>query len=273
MRTAAAILLLAASLQAQVQPDTLPPQLRDAGMDQKLDAQAPLDLDFRDEAGRAVKLSQYFGKRPVVLSLVYYDCPMLCNLVLNGEVRTLRTLTFDAGKEFEALTISFDPREKPDLAMQKKESYIEKYRRAGAEGGWHFLTGNEDSIRRLTHAVGFRYSYDPKSGQFAHASGLIVLTPQGKVSKYFYGVEFSGRDLRLGLVDAASGKIGTVADQVLLFCFHYDPLTGKYGPAVFLAVRFLGLLTMLSLATYMIFMLRQDANQAKKRSLGLGVRI
>ena len=243
--------------------DKLPPQLREVGIDQKLNEQVPLDLAFHDETGRSVNLGDYFSKRPVILSLVYYDCPMLCTLVLNELVRSMRALPFDPGKEFEAVTVSFDPRETPALAAAKKQTYLEHYRRPGAAAGWHFLTGDETAVRRLTQAVGFRYKFDPNNSQFAHASGIMVLTPEGKMSRYFYGVEYSSRDLRLGLVEAAALKIGSPVDQVLLYCFHYDPVTGKYGMAIMNTVRLAGLLTVLALGTYLALMFYQDSR--KKR--------
>lgn len=231
-------------------------------IDQKLDAQIPLDLEFKDEAGRDVHLQDYFGQRPVVLVMAYYECPMLCTLVLNGLVRALNVVNLDMGKDFDVVTVSFDPGETPDLAAAKKASYVSQYRRTGAEEGWHFLTGSEDSIRRLTDAVGFRYAYDAKRDEYAHASAIMVATPDGKLSKYFYGVEYSGRDLRLGLVDASERRIGSAVDFVLLWCYHYDPLTGKYGLAIIRAVRVAGALTVLALAGFVIRALRQDRRVA-----------
>ena len=251
------LLLFAAALPAQ-NKNQLPPQLRDVGIDQKLDAQVPLDLAFRDETGRAVRLGDYFGKRPVVLSLVYYDCPMLCTLVLNGMVRGLRAIPFEPGKDFEAVTVSFDPHETPALAAAKKRTYLDRYRRPGAEAGWHFLTGGEASIRPLTQAVGFRYTYDPEIKQFAHASGIMLLTPEGRVSRYFYGLEYSARDMRLGLVEASANKIGSPVDQVLLYCFHYDPVTGKYGMVIMNTVRMAGVATVLALGLFLGIMFRQE---------------
>ena len=231
------------------------------GFDQKLNSQLPLDLWFKDETGKSVQLQQYFGDKPVILSLAYYDCPMLCTLVLNGLVRTLRALSFSAGNEFTVLTVSFDPREKPPLAAEKKKTYLESYRRAGAEEGWHFLTGEADAIKKLTSAVGFRYVYDEQSKQFAHASGILVLTPQGKISHYFYGIEYAPRDVRLGLVEASAGKIGSAVDQVLLLCFHYDPAAGKYGVFIFRMVQVAGLVTLLLLGLYVFTMLRRERRQ------------
>jgi protein SCO1/2 len=231
------------------------------GFDQKLDEQIPLALTFIDETGKAVQLQEYFGDKPVILSLAYYDCPMLCTLVLNGLVRTLRTLSFSAGQEFNVVTVSFDPREKPPLAAEKSKTYLQAYHRPGAERGWRFLTGDENNIQKLTRAVGFRYIYDQRSNEFAHASGIVVLTPQGKISKYFYGIEYSPRDVRLGLVEASAGKIGSAVDQILLLCFHYDPAAGKYGLIVMRVVQGSGLLTLLALGSYIFVMLRRERRQ------------
>lgn len=227
------------------------------GIDQKLNAQAPLNAEFRDEAGRAVRLREYFdGTRPVILTLNYYECPMLCSLELNGLVRTLRQIPFTAGKEFTIVTVSFDPLEKPSLARLKKTAYLDDYGRAGATSGWHFLTGDDGPIRELTEAVGFRYRYDPVSRQYAHASGIVVLTPAGKVARYFYGIEYSPRDLRLALVDASAGAIGSPVDQVLLLCYQYNPATGKYAVFVTKSLRIGGLLTVIALAGFIFHLAR-----------------
>jgi protein SCO1/2 len=249
-------ILLAAGL-AHAQP-SLPPVLRPVGFDQRLDEQVPLDLEFRDEAGRAVRLGDCFGGKPVILVLAYFKCPMLCTEVLNGLVRALLDLPLEIGKDFRVVTVSFDPRETPEMAAAKKKTYLERFARPGAEAGWHFLTGEERAIRRLTEAVGFRYVYDPKNDQFAHASGIVVLTPAGKVSRYFYDIRYSPRDLRLGLVEASAGRIGSPVDRILLYCFHYDPLEGKYGPAVMNFVRLGGVLTLLALGTFMAVLWRRE---------------
>jgi len=222
------------------------------GIEQRLNESVPLDLVFRDETGAQVRLGDYFGKKPVILSLVYLKCPMLCTLVLNGLVRSLRATSFDAGREFEVITVSFDPRETAETAATMKRVYMEEYRRPGAEQGWHFLTGDEASIARLTEAVGFRYKYDPESGQFAHASGIMVLTPKGRIAQYFYGLEYSARDLRISLVESAENKIGSPVDQVLLYCFRYDPAKGKYGLVIMKALRVAGVGTVLGLATVIL---------------------
>jgi protein SCO1 len=240
----------------QAQP-VLPPSLREVGFDQRLNEQVPLDLVFRDENGKSVRLRDCVGGKPVILVLAYYRCPMLCTEVLNGLVRALLDLPFNAGKEFTILTVSFDPRETPELASAKKKTYLERYGRPGAEEGWRFLTGEEDSIKQLTEAVGFRYKYDPRSDQFAHASGIMILTPDGKISRYFYDVRYSPRDLRLGLVEASQNKIGTPVDQILLYCFHYDPAEGKYGPVVMNFVRAGGVLTLLGIGMFLVVLSRK----------------
>jgi protein SCO1 len=228
----------------------LPAPLREVKFEQKLDSQVPLDAVFHDEAGSSVRLGDLLHGRPAVLLLAYYECPMLCTQTLTGLTGALEALKFDAGREFEVLTISFDPSETHDLARAKKKTYLERYRRPTAEAGWHFLTGDEVPIQSVTEAVGFHAVWDAPASQWAHAAGIVVLTPQGRVSKYFYGVEYPPKDLRLALVEASNGKIGTVVDQLLLFCFHYDPSTGKYGAAVVNIVRAGGVLTLLALGTF-----------------------
>jgi protein SCO1/2 len=258
----AALLLCIAT--AASATETRPAVLEDVGIDQRLNEQVPLDLVFRDESGAPVRLGTYFGSKPVILSLAYYECPMLCTLVLNGLASALKVLSFDAGKEFEVVTVSFNPADTPALAAAKKQTYLKAYGRPGAAAGWHFLTGDAAAIEQLTRAVGFRYKYVPEQQQFAHAAGIMVLTPQGKLARYFYGVEFSPRDLRLGLIEAAQNKIGTAVDQLLLFCFHYDPATGKYGAIAMGSVRAAGVLTVLALATFLTVMLRRD--RARRRT-------
>ena len=237
----------------------LPAALRDVRIEQKLDQQLPLDLIFHDESGQEVKLGQYFGQKPVVLALVYYDCPMLCTQVMNGMVTSFRVLPFQVGKEFDVVTVSFDPRETSELAATKKKVYVnylpEKMRPA-AMNGWHFLTGDQENITKLTDAVGFHYHYDEATKQFAHASAIMVATPHGKLSRYFYGIEYSARDLRLGLIESAAEKIGSPVDQLLLYCYHYDPATGKYGAAVMKIMRIAGVITVLAIVV-MIFALKQ----------------
>lgn len=237
---------------------TRPDLLKDVGIDQKLNASIPLDLMFRDEHGQPVELSQYFGSKPVILTLVYYSCPMLCTQVLNGLDRSLKALPMEIGKDFNVVTVSIDPTEQPVLAEAKHALYTGIYGRPGAAYGWHFLTGDEPQIKQLANAVGFRYAYDPDSKQFAHAAGIMMLTPEGKLSRYFYGVQFPERDLRLGLVEASQGKIGSPVDQVLLFCYHYDPHTGKYGLLISRVIQLAGGLTVLIGGIFLIFLFRGE---------------
>jgi len=233
-----------------------PPGLKNVGIEQHLDEQIPPALTFRDEAGKAVTLEDYFGKKPMILNLVYYQCPMLCGEVLTGLESALRVLKFDVGKEFDVLTVSFDPKETPEMASAKKAEFLKRYGRPGAARGWHFLTGPAASIDALTKAAGFQYQYDPKSGQFAHATAIMVLTPEGKIAQYYYGVEFAPKDLRLGLIQASENKIGTVVDQVLLYCYHYDPDTGKYGAIISRVLQLAAGATVLILGTFLIVMFR-----------------
>ena len=227
-------------------------------IDQRLDTQIPLDLPFVDENGRDVKLGDYFGKRPIILALVYYECPMLCTQVLNGLVTTLGVMNFEPNREFDVVAVSFNPREGPGLASQKKAAYVERYGRPHTAPGWHFLTGTQASIARLTDAVGFRYEYDPEIKQFAHGAAIEVLTPRGVLSKYFYGIEYSARDLRLGLIEASEERIGSAIDDVLLFCYHYDPATGKYGAAVLRLVRLGAVATVVVFLSFLTVSLRRE---------------
>lgn len=227
-----------------------PAALRDVGFDQRLDAQVPLDVRLRDETGREVRLGDYFRDKPVLLSLAYYSCPMLCTLHLHGLASSLKALSMSAGKEFTVLTVSFDPRDTPERAVQKKKETLERYGRAGAERGWHFLTGDAEQIAALTAAVGFRTQYDEARGEYAHPAGIVLLTADGRVSRYLFGVDLAPRDLRLGLVETAERKIGTLVDQVLLFCFHYDPAMGRYSGIALSSVRIGGVLTVLALVAF-----------------------
>lgn len=226
--------------------DVRPELLKDVGIDQKLNDSVPLDLTFRDESGQTVKLAQFFGNRPVILSLVYYNCPMLCTQVLNGMERSLKDVPMDIGKQFSVVTVSIDPTERPTtLASAKRALYTGLYGRPGATQGWHFLTGDEPQIKQLANAAGFRYAYDPASKQFAHASAIMILTPEGKISRYLYGIQYATRDLRLGLVEASEGKIGTPVDQILLFCYHYDAASGKYSLLISRVLKAAGVFTIL----------------------------
>ena len=238
--------------------DDRPVALRNVDLEQKLGAQVPMDVEFRDEAGRTVSLKEYFGRRPVILSLVYYSCEDLCPLTLDALVRSMRPLAFNIGDQFDVITLSFDARDTPALAAAKKSDSVKQYSRPAAEDGWHFLTGDENAIRRLTEAVGFRYNYESDKDRFGHATGIILLTPGGKIARYFYGIEFSPRDLRLGLIEASANRIGSPIDQLLLFCYHYDPTTGKYSLLVTNIIRLGGVATVLALATFIVVMLRRD---------------
>jgi protein SCO1 len=235
---------------AQSEGNGLPEALKKIGIDQKLGDQLPLDTEVTMEDGRTVKFGSLFASgRPVVLALVYYECPMLCNEVLNGLTGSLKGISLDAGKDFDVIALSFDAREneKPGLAQNKKAAYMERYGRAGSEKGWHFLTATQPSIDAIANAAGFHYQWDEKSKQFAHAGGVMVVTPQGKMSRYFYGIDYAPRDLKLGLMDSADNKVGSVTDQMLLYCFHYDPSTGKYGLAILRVVRLGAVLTLLGM--------------------------
>jgi protein SCO1/2 len=244
---------------AQGQTTTgLPPALRDVGFDQRLGEAVPLDLPLRDEAGQAVRLGDYFGKKPVVFSLVYYECPMLCTLTLNGLASALGVLSFDAGKEFEIVTVSFDPRDTPEKAVAKKKAYLQRYKRPGAEAAWHFLTADAAAVERLTRAVGFRYAWDDETRQFAHPSGILVLTPEGRIARYLYGIEYAPKDLRLALIEASAGRIGSAVDQVVLYCYQYDPATGRYGAAIMRLVRAAGVATVLALAAFIATLHRRE---------------
>jgi protein SCO1/2 len=261
-----ALALLPPSAQAQLQGPVQdigvrPSLLKEVGIDQKLNQSIPLDLEFRDEHGKPVRLAEYFGQKPVILSMVYYNCPMLCTQVLNGLESSLKLIPMDTGKQFNVVTVSIDPTERPVLAEAKQALYTGLYGRPDAALGWHFLTGDEQQIRQLANALGFRYAYDPDSKQFAHASAIMLLTPQGKISRYFYGIQFPSRDLRLGLVEASEGKIGTPVDQVLLFCYHYDPSTGKYGLLISRLIQTAGAVTVLAIAA-LIFVLYKKEHYA-----------
>jgi len=235
-----------------------PELLKDVGIDQKLNESVPLDLTFNDEKGRPVELRQFFGSKPVVLSLVYYNCPMLCTQVLNGLEQSLKDISLDLGKDYEVITVSIDPTERSALASAKHELYTGLYGRPGGAEGWHFLTGAEPQIKQLASAVGFRYAYDPESQQFAHASAIMLLTREGKISRYFYGIKYPERDLRLGLVDASEGKIGSPVDAILLFCYHYDPNTGKYGLIISRVIQIAGALTILVVGGLIFILSRRE---------------
>jgi len=245
-----------------------PPGLQFVGIEQHLNAEVPGNLEFRDELGNTVKLGDYFGhRRPVILNLGYYQCPMLCSELLEGLVGSMKVLTLQLGRDFDVVTLSFDPRETTDMAAAKKRDIMKRYGRANAANGWHFLTGRADQIKILTDAVGFQYQFDPKTGQYAHATAIVLLTPDRHVAEYFYGVEFSPRDLRLGLVQASQGKIGNLTDFVLLYCYHYDPRVGKYGAVIGNVLKIGGIATTLILGTFVFVMYRADRSAAHR---GLG---
>ena len=251
------ILFVAAVATAQ---EVTPPSrvFNEVGIDQKLDAQLPLELEFLDDNGQKVALNGYFHDRPVVLAFVYYECPMLCTQVLNGMVETFRTMTLTAGEEFEVIAVSIDPTESPELAAEKKKHYLKAYGRSGVSEGWHFLTGDETTIRRLADTVGFRYVYDEKSGQYAHAAGIMVITPEGRIARYLYGIEYAALDLKFSLMEATEERIGSATDQLLLLCYHYDPSTGKYSMVVTNLLRAGGVVTLLVLGGFMLVMHRRD---------------
>ena len=259
--------VLAAALVSTVsaQQFGLPAMVRGVGIDQNLNAQIPLELMFKDETGQAVRLGQYFREKPVVLALVYYDCPMLCDMVLNGLTHTMEQISLNLGPDFDVVTVSFNPVETWQLAAAKKANYVEKYKRKGAAQGWHFLTGQADAIKKLADTAGFHYKYDPITKQFAHASGIMVLTPEGKIARYFYGIEYKPRDFRLGLVEASQHKIGDLADEVLLFCYHYDPMTGKYGSIIQNVTAVLGSATVVGLGALLFVLIRRGTDSERRR--------
>src|SRR5713226_8316130 len=261
----AALLALSTAAAAQTIPDSvgksssgLPAQLQNVGFEPPLNAQLPLDVNFRDESGRDVQLREYFGRKPVVLALVYYGCPMLCNQVEMGVVGSLKMLSFNPARDYEVLFVSFDPRETPDMAAKKKAAALSRFGRPETAAGWHFLTGKEEAVRAVASAANFRYSFDEKHNLFAHASGIMLLTPDGRISRYFYGVEYPSRDVRLGLVDASAGKIGTPIDRLLLYCFEYNPESARYSATILKIVRLGGLLTIVTIVAAILLFRRRD---------------
>jgi protein SCO1/2 len=236
----------------------VPQVLREIGFDQNIDQRVPLDTTFRDEAGATVRLGDFFGRKPVVMVFAYYDCPMLCTQVINGLSSALGVMSLNPGKDFEIVTVSFNPRDTPAAAAAKKAVYLDRYKRPGAAEGWHFLTGDQPQIDRLTKAAGFRYAWDAETKQYAHPSGVIVLTPDGRLSKYLFGIEYGPRDLRFGIVEASAGKVGTMADALLLYCYHYDPMTGRYGLVIMRTIRIAGAATVLALGAFIVVMVRRE---------------
>jgi protein SCO1 len=270
-----ALLLSSGAASAQAVPsgtgpaaEARPAVLENVGFRPQLNAPLPLDLAFRDETGRGLQLREYFTQKPVLLALVYYGCPMLCNQTEQGVVGALRMLSFNPGRDYQVVFVSFDPRESADMAAQKKESAMTHFRRPETASGWHFLTGSKESIEALTRGANFRYSFDQKSGLFAHASGIMLLTPDGRISRYFYGVEYPARDIRLGLVDASAGKIGTPIDRALLFCYQYDPASARYSASILKIIRLAGILTMLALVAGILIFRRRDIAAARTKLEG-----
>lgn len=272
---AAAVMLVAVPVSAQMtgtptagylsapgaSSNTMPTALREIGFDQNIDQKLPLDATFRDDTGKTVTLGSYYGERPVLLAFIYYECPMLCTQVLNAMTATISTMSLTAGKDFELVLVGIDPRETPAQAAAKKSEYLRRYKRAGAEAGWHFLTGDEPEIKRVAKAAGFRYAWDEQTQQYAHPTGIIVTTTDGRLARYLFGIEYGPRDLNLSLVEASEGKVGTFADQLLLFCYHYDPMTGRYGIYVMRTLRVAGVATVLLIGTFIVVMVRREKSQ------------
>jgi protein SCO1 len=260
------------ALQVKGGPSTaLPSALTGIGIDQKLDQQIPLDLTFKDEFGRTVQLREFFrAGKPVILVPVYYRCPVLCTQILNGVAGTLKAVTLNAGQDFEVVAVSFDPKDTPETASSKKQLYLRRYNRPNTANGWHLLTGDEANIKPLMDAIGYRYKYDPATDQYAHASGIMVATPDGRLSRYFYGIEYAPVDVRLGLVEASQNKIGNPVDQILLFCFHYDPATGKYGAIAMNMVRAAGAAFVLICGGFLAIVLRRDAHHDGRTTRRVG---
>jgi protein SCO1/2 len=244
-----------------VPSQSMPRPLLEIGFDQKINEQLPLDATFRDETGQEIALSSLYGKRPVVLGFVYYECPMLCTQVLNAITATVSTLQFNAGQDFDLVLISFDPRETPKQAAAKKAEYVARYKRPGTESGWHFLTGDEAQIKRVTQAAGYRYTWDEETQQFAHPTGIIVTTPEGRNARYLFGIEYGPRDLKFAIVEASQGRVGSVVDNLLLYCYHYDPMTGRYGVYIMRTLRIAGVATILSIGTFIVVMVRREKSQ------------
>jgi protein SCO1/2 len=256
----------AAQIVTEPPAERLPPQLGNVGIEQRLNQQVPLNVTFRDEAGRTVQLSQYFQEgKPVVLSLVYFRCRILCDQVLSSLAGALRYVKFDAGKEFEIVTVSFDPSDTPVDAQTAKKQFLPIYGHPGANAGWHFLTGDPASIHALSDAVGFHYYHDPQTNQFAHATGIMLLTPEGRVAQYYYGAKYFPSDLRLGLIQASQNQIGTLADQIVLYCYHYDPRIGRYGAIVTRIIQLSGGATVLIFGGILVFLFLTDPNRKKRK--------
>ena len=243
-----------------------PPGLKNVGIQQNLNQQIPADLVFTDDLGRKVRLGDYFGHKPLILNLVYFTCPMLCGEELSGLESALHVLKFDVGKEFDVITVSFDPRDTPEAAAQKKEQVLRRYKRPGAELGWHFLVGQQDAINAITKAAGFQYEYDQTTGQFAHTTAIMVLTPEGRITQYYFGIDYPPKDLRLGLVEASQNKIGSLVDELLLYCYHYDPEKAKYSATVMRVLRLMGVATLLCLGTFVLMLMRRGPVRTAQRA-------
>jgi len=272
---AGTLLLSAANLSAQAVPTnmgptaaTMPAQLQNVGFEPELNAQISADLKFRDETGREVRLGEFYGRKPVVLAFVYYNCPMLCDQIQQGVVGSLRMLSFNPGQDYEVVFVSFDARETPAMAAEKKKTALSHFHRPETAAGWHFLTGTAESIAAATKAANFRFSLDAKANMFAHASGVMILTPDGRISRYFYGVEYPGMSMRLGLVDASAGKIGSPIDHVLLFCYHYDPTSARYSASILRIIRLGGILTIIAILGGILISRRREIRAAHARFQG-----
>lgn len=266
-----AVSLGAARARAQAAPDMeiLPPVPKEVGFDQNIGTLAPLDTTFRDESGKSVHLADYFADKPVVLSLAYFSCPMLCGLSLQGLATSLKGMNLEVGRDFNVVTVSFDPTETPEMARAKKEQAILRVGRAETAAGWHFLTGDKEAIARLTAAVGFRYTWDEPAKQYAHPTGVVVLTPEGRIARYLFGIEYAPKDLRLSLVEASTGHLGNVVDQLLLLCYHYDPRVGRYGPVAINSLRVAGVVTVLALGALVTVLLVRERKNRKKTLVAL----
>jgi protein SCO1/2 len=262
------IVLIATLAHAQSAPATRPAILNRVGVDQRLGSHIPTDLAFTDESGQTVQLKSLMHGRPVLLTLVYYKCPMLCTVTLNQLTRSLNAMSATAGNQFDIITVSFDPRETPALAAEKKRTYLKSYRRPESEAGWHFLTGTEASIRELAQSVGFRYAWDDANKIYAHAAAVMVLAPDGTISRYFLGVDYPPVELQKAIDEARGGAVGPKAEQIFLYCFHYDPATGRYGLVIERAMRVLGVVTFVALAGLILLSLRRERRRVRVAEVG-----
>lgn len=262
------VMLLAVALapSLMLSQERLKDATRGVAIEQNLNWELPLDAKFRTDSGEQIQLSAYFNSsRPVIMGLVYYKCPKLCGQVMNGLLSALRLVQFDVGKEFDVVFISIDPKEQPPLAAAKKRGYVAGYGRPGSEAGWHFLTGEESEIKRVADALGFRYNYDASTGLYVHGAAVMVITPQGRISKYFYGLEYSARDIRLAIVEASGERIGSLIDVALLLCLDYDPIEGKYGFVIIPTIRLLAIATILALAVFIVRAAKSDKKKDRDR--------